>query len=81
MKKTVKILGFLAFLIGILFFYSTVSQAATNGVVLPIENVMDVERTDVGNTTTIQLKEGEYYQPESELSQTFQDLKSEAKRS
>lgn len=80
MKKTVKILGFLAFLIGILFFYSTVSQAATNGVVLPIESVMDVERTDVGNTTTIQLKEGEYYQPESELSQTFQDLLNEGSK-
>lgn len=80
MKKTVKILGFLAFLIGILFFYSTVSQAATNGMVLPIESVMDVERTDVGNTTTIQLKEGEYYQPESELSQTFQDLLNEGSK-
>lgn len=71
MKKTIKILSIVALFFAVMLLHSYVS-AATNGIVLPIEKVTDLVRTDKGNTTTIELKE-EYYQEESKLNKEFQN--------
>lgn len=70
MKKTIKILSFVALFIGLMLLHSSVS-AASNGIVVRKEKDLNCVRTDVGNTTTLELKEGEYYQEADTLSANF----------
>lgn len=74
MKKNIKILSVVAFFIGVILLNSSVQAASTNKMVLPIETTkVQLERKDTGNTTTIQLKEGEYYQEVDKLSNDLQE--------
>ncbi len=67
MKKTIKMLGFVVLFMGLMLLHSSV-QAASNGIVVRNEKELNCVRTDSGNTTTLELKEGDYYQEADKLS-------------
>lgn len=70
MKKTIKIFAFIAILAGIMILQSKVS-AASNGIIIPNEKDLNCTRTDSGNTTILQFKDGTYGQKEENFSATL----------
>ena len=67
MKKTIKMLSLVAIFMGLMLLGSN-AYAASNGIIVRKEKELNCVRTDKGNTTTLELKEGEYDQEADTLS-------------